>query len=1100
MFKKIVTGCLLVLFFTGTALAGPSLVGLVTSANTDATFKLYQPDNPSQIMHGNLNDSWGPITFFENANNFSLGAPVAGTDLVTVVDYETNPDTVAHAGYYAVINDDYNTSTSPQVFNPTKLRKMPSPNVLAGDGKVSLSWSTFAEDTGDPAQTNITGYQVYRSTDSVNFTRIADNVTSTTYVDGTVVNGGFYFYALGIVFKGGVTSNYYSESSLVAKPSNPPTTPNAIYPTHNLNAIPARPFNYNVSFTTTENIDHDSIQFDIYFGREGEDLTLVGQNLWTWASGITGFNVGTINCATTYNWKVVAKDAAHPGVETEGPTFSFRTQEAGEVDRYENGDVNFDPDWFIYDAANIASADSTAEGSIGMRVSGQAADWYIGGTGVNYWQDVSTYNYIALSVKSINDKSSKIIISLNDGDSDDWTYQNVVEGTEWVDINVPISSFAYTPGTGDGVWSPAGGIGCVPQVKLNLNYAVEADKNASSLIGYCVDNIRFMQSGSLADSQPQIIARTPSGNDYFAPLGTVIRATFSEAMDKTTVESSFSITPAIAGSFSWFGNTLIFSPLSALEASTTYNVAFDKSVAKDADGQALIGNADWQFNTSSGVAGYDPEVIAWSPKGTDAPLDPTILITFSEDMNKSSVESRFSFNGGSGTIIWVDDNTLAFFPDNVLSTGTSYKVTITSGAADVDGDTMSSPFSFYFETSASAGGTAPYVMSHSPVGSGIGERPTINILFSEAMPVNVTQSVTISGNPAGVFTWSGNLLEFVPAVDLETGLCFVTAAAGIVDNEGDAMANADVWSFLVVQSDITPPNNVDGVTISRNGSAIILLWKAPTDNVTATSDLTYEVYRSSDPQFAASENIASNVTGLQTTVQMASGSTLNYFMVKAVDLKGNISGTSNLGYSIIIEIQASADRVMEYWFSLPGNTYYKKASDIANEIDATKITEIGQRDYDTQQVKTYAYVDLGFGGAWGGTDFEISTSSSYYFTLAQSSELITINVVGAQNIDRLISAMPSNNRVMEYWFSMPYNADYQYVSDIAAEMDINIVSEIGQKEYDSQQVKTYSYVDLGFGGAWGGDDFVIEPGKAYYFTLKTGADEFNWQPKTKLPQ
>ncbi|MBU0498316.1 MAG: hypothetical protein KKG04_10250 [Candidatus Thermoplasmatota archaeon] len=64
--------------------------------------------------------------------------------------------------------------------------------------------------------------------------------------------------------------------------------------------------------------DGDSVTYDVYFGTasypplEAEDLT------------VTTYDVGTLDCITTYYWKIVATDSF--GAITEGPIWSFTTE------------------------------------------------------------------------------------------------------------------------------------------------------------------------------------------------------------------------------------------------------------------------------------------------------------------------------------------------------------------------------------------------------------------------------------------------------------------------------------------------------------------------------------------------------------------------------------------------------------------------------------------------------------------------------------------------------------------------------------------------------------------------------------------------------
>ena len=104
---------------------------------------------------------------------------------------------------------------------------------------------------------------------------------------------------------------------------------------------------------------------------------------------------------------------------------------------------------------------------------------------------------------------------------------------------------------------------------------------------------------------PRVISSSPTG--VSVPVETRIMITFSEKMNRTSVEDAFSIVPNITGSLSWDDNTLIFIP-DSLAYGTKYNITI-KGNAKDSVGSCLDGNGNgiaegspaddfsWRFTT-----------------------------------------------------------------------------------------------------------------------------------------------------------------------------------------------------------------------------------------------------------------------------------------------------------------------------------------------------------------------------------------------------------------------------------------------------------------------------------------------------------------------
>jgi hypothetical protein len=70
------------------------------------------------------------------------------------------------------------------------------------------------------------------------------------------------------------------------------------------------------------------------------------------------------------------------------------------------------------------------------------------------------------------------------------------------------------------------------------------------------------------------------------PIDTEISVTFGEAMDKTSVEGAFSITPEAKGTFRWEDNSLVFTPEKKLKYDTAYTVTISTK-ATDVQGNAL---------------------------------------------------------------------------------------------------------------------------------------------------------------------------------------------------------------------------------------------------------------------------------------------------------------------------------------------------------------------------------------------------------------------------------------------------------------------------------------------------------------------------------
>ena len=96
---------------------------------------------------------------------------------------------------------------------------------------------------------------------------------------------------------------------------------------------------------------------------------------------------------------------------------------------------------------------------------------------------------------------------------------------------------------------------------------------------------------------PNLNTNFPVDNDKDVNVNSNITITFSKDMNKSSVESGFSISPNVTGTFIWDGNLkLIFTPTSDLEEGQTYKITISKDV-KDLAGNALGEDKTFSFTT-----------------------------------------------------------------------------------------------------------------------------------------------------------------------------------------------------------------------------------------------------------------------------------------------------------------------------------------------------------------------------------------------------------------------------------------------------------------------------------------------------------------------
>src|SRR5436853_121573 len=128
-----------------------------------------------------------------------------------------------------------------------------------------------------------------------------------------------------------------------------------------------------------------------------------------------------------------------------------------------------------------------------------------------------------------------------------------------------------------------------------------------------------------------------------------------------------------------------------------------RSLAQDRAGNTEVPPAANDNTTSVDVT--KPFVTDVAPLGANTNLTPWVVVTFSEPMDRSSVEQAFSITPAmNGAYQWSTDSTrVTFIPARPLIAGTTYFVAVDSSGRDRAGNSMTQSRTFQFST---AGGLA----------------------------------------------------------------------------------------------------------------------------------------------------------------------------------------------------------------------------------------------------------------------------------------------------------------------------------------------------------------------------------------------------------
>jgi Domain of unknown function (DUF1929)/Bacterial Ig-like domain len=183
---------------------------------------------------------------------------------------------------------------------------------------------------------------------------------------------------------------------------------------------------------------------------------------------------------------------------------------------------------------------------------------------------------------------------------------------------------------------------------------------------------------------------------------------FDTSMDKPSAEAAFSLKrssdgAAVSGSFSWYGNALIFVPNSDLAGGTQFTASVS-TAAKDLAGNPLPVAKTWRFTTTN-----RPIIDSVYPAdgATGVSRSSVTYAIFNKAMDKPSTEAGFSLKrtsdgaAVSGSFGWYGPGVLIFDPAADLAAGTEYTAAVSGAAKDLEGNTLANPVTWRYTTGAS---------------------------------------------------------------------------------------------------------------------------------------------------------------------------------------------------------------------------------------------------------------------------------------------------------------------------------------------------------------------------------------------------------------
>ena len=243
-----------------------------------------------------------------------------------------------------------------------------------------------------------------------------------------------------------------------------------------------------------------------------------------------------------------------------------------------------------------------------------------------------------------------------------------------------------------------------PSVPMNgaQLYTVTAKGAVQDLAGNPMgaDHIFSFTTGA----PPSVQSSSPTADATEIPAASPISVTFNEAMAASSFTAQkFTVAHAggnATGTISVVDNVATFTPSPPLAWETSYTVTVDRFVLS-ASGTPLSAAHTFAFQTGDAP----PTVTSTVPASgaTGVAQDATITITFNEPMLDSSLSAANFLLQNVGTGLPVGgqvtagSSSLEFVPD-ALSPGTTYRATVQSEVANLNGTQMAADHTFTFTT------------------------------------------------------------------------------------------------------------------------------------------------------------------------------------------------------------------------------------------------------------------------------------------------------------------------------------------------------------------------------------------------------------------
>lgn len=280
---------------------------------------------------------------------------------------------------------------------------------------------------------------------------------------------------------------------------------------------------------------------------------------------------------------------------------------------------------------------------------------------------------------------------------------------------------------------------------------------------------------------PLIVSTSPQDGDENVRTDAQIEIIYDAPLGKF-VETGFRISPTAEFLIEEREDRHILTFRDPLDQGQTYTVY----VYQTPRSYRVLDNESIEIGETKRIGNFrfktvaTPLIKSYYPRGTGASPAIPFEVSFTEEMNQSTVEGNFSINPLTpGSIRWENGKTFIFTPDSPWEKGVKYEVSFAPGITSALGGVTQKEIILSFETVGRV-----KVLSFSPGSSTYGLDPTktnIVVEFNQKVKhASAQQKFSLSPSESGTFSWSGNKMTYAVAGKLNYSSSYeITVAPGV---------------------------------------------------------------------------------------------------------------------------------------------------------------------------------------------------------------------------------------------------------------------------------------------------------------------------------